>query len=122
METRITREMEKNKSVLYKAREQAIPSFGGFDHTESTSTKFTGSNSTHMDLQQEQEFENELSQEQLQLLEKENVDMMKHYEDTLNQVRYINSLILPMIYLTVTELPRNHLLRSRNFKHSLSIT
>ena len=33
--------------------------------------------------------EEELSDEQMQLFAQENQDMMKHYQDTLDQVRYV---------------------------------
>lgn len=87
METRIVREMEKNKSMLYKAREQTTPALGGFEAPKPTA-KFSQSTVEQMDERHDNDLGDELSGEQLQVLEKENFDMMKHYEDTLNQVRY----------------------------------
>ena len=51
--------------------------------------------------------ENLLTEEQLQLFEKENGDLVKHYEDTLDQVGYalINIFSLSDIKLTTPSLP-----------------
>lgn len=82
MEVRIAREVERSKSVLYKSRvgnvpyerePESIAAAGGGDRGN------TGEGSAEM----------ELSQEQLQLFAQENQDMLKHYEDTLDQVRYV---------------------------------
>jgi hypothetical protein len=43
---------------------------------------------------QQSDPEQELSPEQLQMFEKENQDMLKHYESTLDQVRYVLRLFL----------------------------
>lgn len=93
MEIRLTREVEKNKSILSKARGTFnLPS----DDISSASplnghATGGGSNykSTNMDIDEEQRraVEQQLSPEQLQLFAQENVDMLKHYEDTLDQVR-----------------------------------
>jgi hypothetical protein len=89
METRIMREMEKNKSVLYKARGKPMPDFGGFDDAPVPPPKQVNKKAPHLeDEQRQQNSEDELSPEQLQMFEKENQDMMKHYEATLDQVRY----------------------------------
>lgn len=88
METRIMRELEKNKSVLYKARgrmgyelgETHVPPFE-YHGGEAVKQEQHGGHS--------RSFEDELSPEQLQMFEKENQDMVKHYEDTLNQVKYV---------------------------------
>ena len=43
-----------------------------------------------MDEEDRRQIEQQLSPEQLQLFARENQDMLKHYEDTLDQVRYVN--------------------------------
>lgn len=80
METRIQREVEKSKSVLYKSRGGSIPydkNFGGDSLPDSH-----GAGGTN-----DERARQELSQEQLQLFAQENQDMLKQYEDTLDQVR-----------------------------------
>jgi len=86
METRIMREMEKNKSVLYKARGKPMPELGGFDDPPVPPPKH-GNEMMQLDDQKSENPEDDLSPEQLQMFEKENQDMMKHYEATLDQVR-----------------------------------
>lgn len=102
METRIMRELEKNKSVLYKARgrmghdigEPDVPPFEYYGG-EAVKSEQQGEHSRN--------FEDELSPEQLQMFEKENQDMVKHYEDTLNQVKYVEPLLQVGIVLTATQ-------------------
>ena len=101
MEIRLSREIEKSKSALHKARNSvALPSM-----TE-------GKSSATEDARQNDGLpaQQELSSEQLQLLKQENRELLKHYEDTLDQVRYDNLHILitwngadeTQIYRTVT--------------------
>ena len=86
MEIRITREVEKNKSVLYKARGPALAA---------ERARSTNEDQVEMDYRSAVQLpddvsaavEQELSPEQLQLFASENQDMLKHYEDTLDQVR-----------------------------------
>lgn len=89
MEIRLTREVEKSKSILYKTR-STMPvqdehtamnggAHSGIDYREKT---------TYNQEMDNMEVENQLSPEQLQLFAQENQDMLKHYEDTLDQVRY----------------------------------
>ncbi|KUJ16496.1 snare protein syntaxin-like protein 18/UFE1 [Mollisia scopiformis] len=84
MEKRILREMEKNKSTLAKSRMENIPKFS-FD--EPISPQMHASTSkAHLEAQ-ELYPEEELTAEQIQVFEKQNQDMLKHYESTLDQVR-----------------------------------
>lgn len=118
METRIMRELEKNKSVLYKARGRMGHEIGEPDVPP---FEYHGGEAAKMEHQsaQTRNIEDELSPEQLQMFEKENQDMVKHYEDTLNQVKYVeplsgskdcaNSHLGPL---------RNRWLRSQNCKHN----
>jgi len=88
MEKRILREMEKNKSVLAKSRAGPMPELGGFSHAPVPPTKYSSNTVANMESQQSN-LEQELTPEQIQMFEKENQDMLKHYESTLDQVRYV---------------------------------
>jgi syntaxin 18 len=87
MEKRLRREMEKNKSALAKSR-APVPELGGFDNASIPPAK--PSASAHLEAQQ-LDLELELSPEQIQIFEKENQDMLKHYASTLDQVRYVGT-------------------------------
>ena len=122
METRIMRELEKNKSVLYKARgrmgheigEPDVPPFE-YHGGEAVKQEQHGEHSWNI--------EDELSPEQLQMFEKENQDMVKHYEDTLNQVKYVKPNAKSKGYANKdVGLQRNRWSRSQNYKHNLSRT
>ncbi|KAI5266808.1 snare protein syntaxin-like protein 18/UFE1 [Aureobasidium subglaciale] len=78
MEIRIQREVEKSKSVLYKAKGSSAAYPQGFDAALSSEEPAT---------QGQERAEPQLSDEQMQLFAQENQDMMKHYQDTLDQVR-----------------------------------
>lgn len=84
MEIRLMREVERSKSVLYKAR-GTMPvedegANGGVDYRGMAADTKDGGDA---------DAELQLSPEQLQLFAQENQDMLKHYEDTLDQVRYV---------------------------------
>lgn len=89
MEIRIMREVEKNKSNLAKSRAM-MPDLGSLG--DSSSAKFTSSD-IHLEAQsqpQPQTSDPQLSSEQLQMLAEENHDMVKHYQSTLDQVKYVS--------------------------------
>jgi hypothetical protein len=90
METRITREIEKNKSMLEKSRSTQVSDFAQHHEIHKpTVPRPTSLYGAHLDESVEEEAaQMELSPEQLQMFEQENADMLKHYEATLNQVRY----------------------------------
>lgn len=83
MEKRILREVEKSKSVLAKSRRKSIPNLGGSDYA-------SGSNPTmaHMEGQSAQA-EQEFTPEQLQMFEKQNTDLLKLYENKMDQMKYV---------------------------------
>ena len=98
MEARLTREMEKNRSMLAKAGGGRIGasganfSTGANDLAGSTST--LGGTSHSVSVQEEEEEmkkrgpqQLDLTEEQRQMFEKDNQDMLKHYETTLDKVR-----------------------------------
>lgn len=80
MEIRIQREVEKSKSVLYKTKGSSIPFSQSFD---------AAVDSEKSAAQEQERAQPQLSDEQMQLFAQENQDMMKHYQDTLDQVRYV---------------------------------
>lgn len=92
MEIRISREMEKNRSVLAKARAPELSSL--------RSTYENGSSADHKPMASSQAAASQdttashnpaegLTQEQIQMFEQDNQEMLKHYESTLDQVRYV---------------------------------
>ena len=104
METRLTREMEKNRSVLAKTRPQGLPAGfedfldGGTAAAPQATAKGTGGVSAAGGRQGAQgvpldEEDNrrragdDLTEEQRQMFEKDNRDMLKHYQTTLDKVR-----------------------------------
>jgi hypothetical protein len=95
METRLTREMEKNRSVLAKARGPAMP-MGLYDNANHGIGKLptgTVSNGAGLPMQEEEQRKkplvDNLTDDQKQLFEKGNQDMLKHLESTLDKVRWV---------------------------------
>ncbi|KAI1340272.1 hypothetical protein F5Y15DRAFT_53131 [Xylariaceae sp. FL0016] len=94
MEIRITREMEKSRSVLAKARGQdgattfsSTPKFGETPKPEEHKRQSTISQALPPEEIQAYAAPPDLTAEQIQMFEKDNQDMLKHYESTLDQVR-----------------------------------
>jgi syntaxin 18 len=107
MEVRLTREVEKSKSILYKSRVA-----GGIPYVQD---EFTNGDATlsKKGVKQRQSWElsngdptspnnGGLSAEQLQIFETENADLLKHYEDQLDQVRTAERSILEISELHST--------------------
>lgn len=95
MEIRLTREMEKSKSRLYEAHGPALMAATSMA-TSSGNAKVAGGTgkglqASNLDLadgvSSDDDSGDRLTQEQQQLLAEENQDMLKHFEDTLDQVR-----------------------------------
>ena len=98
METRLIREVEKSKSALYKTQGAAsiplkvngevsgISAIAGTNAVDGPRREVEHKGVLVND-QESKEIEELLSPEQLQLFAQENQDMLKHYEDTLDQVR-----------------------------------
>lgn len=98
MERRLEREVERGRSVLYKVR----GSSGGGDGLDMSGgggegpdgrmrdekSAYRGGGGVNED-ESRREIEQSLSPEQLQLFARENQDMLKQYEDTLDQVRSV---------------------------------
>lgn len=106
METRLTRDMEKNRSVLAKARGSQLPpglaaEFGFADSTKSTTSRGSvGEASSGVPIEEEekqrrqQQGDLDLTDEQRQIFEKDNKDMLKHYHTALDKVRTAEKSIL----------------------------
>ncbi|KAL2133123.1 hypothetical protein VTI74DRAFT_2855 [Chaetomium olivicolor] len=97
MEARLTREMEKNRSVLAKARSPAM-AIGHHDAAHRRSLAGIAANGTELSVQEEEERKkpviDSLTNNQRQMFEKGNQDMLKHLESTLDKVRTAeNSLV-----------------------------
>lgn len=88
MEIRLTREVEKSKSVLYKARGTmpALDDYSGSNGGHGVTAENRGI-STQFLTEEQSPLEQQLDPEQLQLFAQENQDMLKYYEDHLDQVR-----------------------------------
>jgi len=86
MEKRINREMEKQRLEAIKHRVAPMPDFTGFSEAPPASKQ--ANYAAHVE-KQENEYQDELSEEQIQLFEQDNADMLKHYESTLDQVRLV---------------------------------
>lgn len=80
------REVEKNRSVLAKSR-RGTYELGGLEAPVPVPA------ATHTDeaagTTQAYDPTQELTAEQIQVFERENQDMVKHYESTLDQVRFV---------------------------------
>lgn len=92
MEIRLMREMEKNRSILAKARGQdtVFSSNNGAGLVEpghAADWKKDNSPPLPQDATPSYNPANDLTPEQIQMFEKDNQDMLKHYESTLDQVR-----------------------------------
>jgi syntaxin 18 len=103
MERRLERELEKGRSVLYKVRGSAVATengtAGGMNgHAAEGGSRrgYKGGKGLPMEDESRRQIEQQLSPEQLQLFARENQDMLKQYEDTLDQVRYVY-LLPPLI-------------------------
>ncbi|KAH8809059.1 snare-complex protein syntaxin-18 N-terminus-domain-containing protein [Xylogone sp. PMI_703] len=119
MEKRILREMEKNKSMLARTRRASIPGLRDFEGLGSVPGKMGaigaaagGSELSAVEMETRSLYpEEELSEEQIQMFEKENQDMLKHYESTLDQVRTAEKSLIEISELQ-TQLVNNLAMQS----------
>jgi syntaxin 18 len=94
MEARLTREMEKNRSVLAKAGD-----FGRFNSSSAGQeraqiTPRPQNPPVHQEPKiayNSYDIGEDLTEEQIQMFERDNQDMLKHYQGTLDKVRYVHS-------------------------------
>ncbi|KAI1765380.1 snare-complex protein syntaxin-18 N-terminus-domain-containing protein [Hypoxylon sp. FL1150] len=100
MEIRLMREMEKSRSVLAKSRRPDAPSIstlGNFHEAGSpveSKRKANQALSLSPDEAQPPSLGGGLTEEQIQLFEKDNQDMLKYYESTLDQVKTAEKSLL----------------------------
>ncbi|GKT59445.1 syntaxin UFE1 [Colletotrichum tofieldiae] len=106
MEVRLTREMEKNRSVLAKAGGgSAMPELGGFYESMSksaaaaTATKGPAKSEVPPDEGGSYNPQEDLTEEQIQMFEKGNQDMLQHYNSTLDKVRTAEKSLLEIAEL-----------------------
>lgn len=98
MEIRISREMEKNRSVLAKARAPDMAALRAMmEPGDDTTHGSKGTGSAEMGRRADEEAQRataaynpatDLTPEQIQMFQQDNADMLRHYESTLDQVRY----------------------------------
>ncbi|KAI1205822.1 uncharacterized protein F4807DRAFT_253680 [Annulohypoxylon truncatum] len=97
MEIRLMREMEKNRSVLAKSRRQEAPLavVGNMHETGGAAeSKRRASQPLPPEESPSHAPTGDLTEEQIQMFEKDNQDMLKHYESTLDQVRTAEKSLL----------------------------
>ncbi|KAI2619172.1 snare-complex protein syntaxin-18 N-terminus-domain-containing protein [Hypoxylon sp. NC1633] len=97
MEIRLMREMEKSRSVLAKSRRQDVPLKTAGNMHEAGSpvgSKRRASHALPLDEAPTYAPAGDLTTEQIQMFEKDNQDMLKHYESTLDQVRTAEKSLL----------------------------
>ncbi|KAI4161105.1 MAG: hypothetical protein LQ342_005142 [Letrouitia transgressa] len=100
MERRIEREVERGKSMLYKAKGTGLDT--GVGRQEWVREGGAAGEAAMRDEEEKKGVEAELSAEQLQLFKEENDSMLKHYEDTLDQVRTAELSMLEISELQTT--------------------
>ncbi|RYP62141.1 hypothetical protein DL769_007438 [Monosporascus sp. CRB-8-3] len=95
MEIRITREMEKSRSVLAKAQGPDMASLRNtYERSSSADYKATASSqAVSQEATPSYNPAEGLTQEQIQTFEQDNKEMLKHYESTLDQVRCVQTKI-----------------------------
>lgn len=90
MEIRLMREIEKSRSVLAKSRKQDI-SLGALASAQEAGSPAESKRRLSQTLPPDEAPTytptGDLTTEQIQMFEKDNQDMLKHYESTLDQVR-----------------------------------
>lgn len=97
MEARLRREMERNRSVLANA---SVPLPGYNAVHDKASHGGVSEKSTNVDGPPPEDHgsyapDQNLTQEQVQMFEKGNQDMMTHYQETLDKVRYVTQSLPP---------------------------
>ncbi|KAL8828207.1 MAG: hypothetical protein Q9170_006703 [Blastenia crenularia] len=111
MEKRVQREVERSKSVLYKSRGMKGVDVGLESIGEDSSFSpgrgqgvngFVGQSRVAIEEDEKRKGEDGLSEDQVQLLREENEGMLRHYEDTLDQVRTAEKSMIEVSELQTT--------------------
>jgi syntaxin 18 len=98
MEKRLTRDIERSKSVLYKARgPETMGLIDGIGVSNGTTNTLSA---VELDTEEQSAMKREameamLSPEQIQLFEQEQQDMLRHYNSELNKIKYVVTSFLP---------------------------
>lgn len=111
MERRLEREMERGRSVLYKIKgggggglgETAGTGING--HATEGGGAYKGAKGLAVEDESRREIEQQLNPEQLQLFERENRDMLKHYDGVLDQARFVCSIMVSDLTITDVSSP-----------------
>lgn len=90
VEVRVKREVERSRSILYKARGPGLVDGIGTGTGGSTANYLSATDLENEQRQERAAMESSLSPEQIQLFEREQEDMLKHYNSELNKIRYIS--------------------------------
>lgn len=102
---RVQREVEKGKSALHKSTGRGGP-IPVFDEPDAVPSKANGTTMSNGIPLQEQETDNlatpVLDADQQQLLERENRDLIKHYENKIDQMRGVEKSMLEISELQTT--------------------
>lgn len=112
METRLAREMEKNRSILAKARSSQLPpalakEFGfddsgagaGAGPASAPKSSTTGLPVDEEESRRRQDEDLNLTDEQKQMFERDNQDMLKHYNSALDKVKTVEKSIVEIAEL-----------------------
>ncbi|KAI6084865.1 snare-complex protein syntaxin-18 N-terminus-domain-containing protein [Hypoxylon rubiginosum] len=98
MEIRLMREMEKSRSVLAKSRRPDAPSLSTLGNMHGAGSPVESKGKANQALSpneaQPPSLGGDLTEEQIQMFEKDNQDMLKFYESTLDQVRTTEKSLL----------------------------
>lgn len=111
METRLTREMEKNRSVLAKARSPAMAK-GAAHQAAHVANGRLSAGTAGLPVEEEEKRKqpavDDLTEDQRQMFEKGNQDMLRHLESTLDKVRHVgNTHSLPLGHRVLRSLTRD---------------
>lgn len=86
VEVRVKREVERSRSILYKARGPGL--VDGIGASGSSADYLSATDLAKEQRQERAAMESSLSPEQIQLFEREQEDMLKHYNSELNKIKY----------------------------------
>lgn len=90
MEARLTREMEKSRSLLSKSGAPSLGDYGNY----APATRRQSHPPSESNPPDDTSAPNDgLTDDQIQMFEEGNQDMMKHYESSLDKVRYVYPII-----------------------------
>ncbi|KAL8735127.1 MAG: hypothetical protein Q9166_001003 [cf. Caloplaca sp. 2 TL-2023] len=106
MDRRLQREVERSKSVLYKSRGLSGVDVGLDAPVEVGGKKgmngYVGGGAVLEEEEERRKGEEGLSEEQMQVFREENEGMLRHYEDTLDQVRTAEKSMIEVSELQTT--------------------